>query len=236
MSKKDLTIADAEKVLKVVDKGLCTGLGDAAPGHMCVEAAVCYALGGEEMFQEHEDRPPCVKDDVIEFKITVNDNGPFKDNKERAKALRRISIAQLGSVQIKKSFVSALEKVMVKRRKQFLDRFAKIDIDGLKEEIVETLFSGSYLSDICVESYVTGPNKKAFNGFESNCSAIEHYVESYEELGGFLGISNLRAVTLLIEDAIGVLRELKSPGIAWMDKLAPLSKKEKAFLDKYALE
>lgn len=39
----DLTIA--KKVLKTVNAGLVKGLGESEPGKMCVEAAVCYALG-----------------------------------------------------------------------------------------------------------------------------------------------------------------------------------------------
>jgi len=44
----------AAKVLAVVDAGLVKGLGEAVPGHMCVEAAVCYALG-----EPHSDAPSC---------------------------------------------------------------------------------------------------------------------------------------------------------------------------------
>ena len=35
----------AKRVLEVVDAGLSSGLGNPKPGEMCVEAAVCYALG-----------------------------------------------------------------------------------------------------------------------------------------------------------------------------------------------
>lgn len=50
-----LTKKDARKVLEVVDAGLVSGLGVAEPGKMCVEAAICYALG-----YEHGDQPKCV--------------------------------------------------------------------------------------------------------------------------------------------------------------------------------
>lgn len=35
----------AVRVLEVVDAGLVSGVGSPEPGKMCVEAAVCYALG-----------------------------------------------------------------------------------------------------------------------------------------------------------------------------------------------
>jgi hypothetical protein len=35
----------SRKVLEVVDAGLVSGMGEPTPGKMCVEAAVCYAMG-----------------------------------------------------------------------------------------------------------------------------------------------------------------------------------------------
>ena len=45
----------ARKVLTTVDVGLVKGKGIQKPGHMCVEAAVCYALD-----LPHSDDPQCV--------------------------------------------------------------------------------------------------------------------------------------------------------------------------------
>jgi len=87
-----VTIEQAEKVLEVVDKGLCSGLGKPFPGQMCVEAAVCYGLG-----QEHGDRPICVHESVRAYKIEIND-ARWSSNQARAKGLRKIAIAQLGSI------------------------------------------------------------------------------------------------------------------------------------------
>lgn len=81
----------ARRVLEVVDAGLSHGVGDPIPGKMCVEAAVCYALG-----QAHGDDPICVDQYVRTFKITVNDEN-WSSKKARAIGLRRIAIAQLGT-------------------------------------------------------------------------------------------------------------------------------------------
>jgi hypothetical protein len=97
----------ATKVLDVVDKGLCAGQDDGKyddkgrpkPGHMCVEAAVCYAFG-----EKHGDDPKCVYSLVQNMKITINDlRNVWKNNKDRANGLRRLAIAQLGSKEIFKS-------------------------------------------------------------------------------------------------------------------------------------
>ena len=58
----------AAKVLDVVDHGLCSGKGEPIPGKMCVEAAVCFALG-----EPHGDSPSCVGTAVRAVKIKLND-------------------------------------------------------------------------------------------------------------------------------------------------------------------
>lgn len=90
--KKKITRALARKVLATVDAGLTRGLGRARPGAMCVEAAVCYALG-----EDHGDWPSCVSYQVRMMKIALNDQLHWRSRAERAAGLRRLAIAQLGS-------------------------------------------------------------------------------------------------------------------------------------------
>ncbi len=59
---------------------------------MCVEAAVCYALG-----QTHGDQPDCVGYAVNCVKIMINDRGCWLSDMDRAKGMRRLAVAQLGS-------------------------------------------------------------------------------------------------------------------------------------------
>lgn len=102
---KPITKAVALKVLEVVDQGLSSGLGREEPGAMCVEAAVCYAMG-----EPHNDMPKCVMPLIRDVKININDNHVWQeaaldrhDNYDkkaarvRSNALRRLAIAQLGS-------------------------------------------------------------------------------------------------------------------------------------------
>jgi hypothetical protein len=87
----EITEAVAAKVLETVDAGLVKGMGHAAPGKMCVEAAVCYALG-----LPHGDDPACVSRAVRQLKIRLNDSN-WSSDKARAKGLRRLALIQLGS-------------------------------------------------------------------------------------------------------------------------------------------
>src|SRR5215207_1555586 len=89
-----ITLEVAQKVLSVVDKGLTNGLGVPQPGRMCVEAAVSYALG-----LPHGDSPSCVTPILRVLKISLNDK-PWSSHAVRAKGLRRLALAQLGSADI----------------------------------------------------------------------------------------------------------------------------------------
>ena len=79
---------------KAVDAGLVNGLGTPKPGQMCVEAAICYALG-----YRHGDQPKCVAECIRQYKIRIND-GRWSSNEARTKGMRRAAIAQLGSTEI----------------------------------------------------------------------------------------------------------------------------------------
>lgn len=80
-------------LLKVIDPGLVGGtIGERIPGSMCVEAAVAYAMG-----EKHSDDPSCVDDYLRDFKICMNDDLVYKTGRDRARALRRIAVAQLGT-------------------------------------------------------------------------------------------------------------------------------------------
>jgi hypothetical protein len=87
----EITREVAEKVLGVVDAGLVKGVGKPVPGQMCVEAAVCYALG-----LPHGDDPQCVSRAVRSLKIRLNDSA-WSSDAVRAKGLRRLALIQLGS-------------------------------------------------------------------------------------------------------------------------------------------
>jgi hypothetical protein len=87
----EITEKVVTKLLKVVDKGLTNGKGNPKPGQMCVEAAVCYALG-----LPHGDDPGCVAPALRSLKIRLNDSN-WSSKQARAKGLRRLAVAQLGS-------------------------------------------------------------------------------------------------------------------------------------------
>ena len=82
----------ARKCLSVIDAGLIRGLGTPQPGRMCVEAAINFALD-----RPHGDDPGCVSMSLRRLKIRLNDS-KWSSNKARARGLRRLALAQLGSL------------------------------------------------------------------------------------------------------------------------------------------
>src|SRR6267143_4378421 len=83
------------KLEGILARGLSLGLGTAGE-QVCVEAAVCEALG-----LPHSDDPKCVAPDVRVFKIALNDSRRWLSPKSRAKGLHDLAIAQLGTKSMK---------------------------------------------------------------------------------------------------------------------------------------
>ncbi len=89
-----ITQKQAKKVYSLVSKGLVKGIGQPEPGKLCVEAAICLALD-----LPHGDEPSCVGAQDRSFSIALNDAN-WSSEKARAKGLKRLSVAQLGSSEL----------------------------------------------------------------------------------------------------------------------------------------
>ena len=80
-----------QRLIDVINAGLVSGFGEAKAGSLCIEAAICLALG-----EPHSDRPSCVAEPDREFAIRIND-APWSSPEARAKALLPLALAQLGT-------------------------------------------------------------------------------------------------------------------------------------------
>ena len=117
------------KLLSVVDAGLCQGIGVPTPGQMCVEAAVCYAMD-----LPHSDTPSCVHPVVRRFKIALNDKA-WSSNEARAKGMREVAVAQLGSENIDAAkFVQYVAEQTIRRIVPIVLRVAGLEAAALRCE------------------------------------------------------------------------------------------------------
>jgi hypothetical protein len=82
---------DVKKYDAILSRGLCKGIGKQG-SQVCIEAAICEALG-----LPHDDDPKCVSKAVRKYKIAINDAN-WSSPEARAKGLRDIGLAQLGSL------------------------------------------------------------------------------------------------------------------------------------------
>src|ERR1700757_5200922 len=86
----DLSKFNVKEFDRILACGLSHGLGIRGQ-QVCIEAAICQVLD-----LPHGDDPGCVDDAVRSFKITLNDSN-WSSPQARAKGLRDLGLAQLGS-------------------------------------------------------------------------------------------------------------------------------------------
>jgi hypothetical protein len=79
------------KIADIVSQGLVCGVGKPVPGQLCLEAAICLALG-----EPHGDEPSCVAAPDRNFAIRLQDAFPGT-SQERAALFLPLGLAQLGT-------------------------------------------------------------------------------------------------------------------------------------------
>ena len=193
----------------ILDRGLSSGLGN-RNGQMCIEAAVCSALG-----LNHSDDPQCVAKSVRSFKINLNDS-KWSSPTARAAGLRRLGVAQLGS----KGIVDDLE---------FAKRIAKKTIQKLLPPLFREIFHDSECISAALRCEQEGTNYAAsYAGNAANYAAsyavnAASYAASYAANAANAAYATntcrrgAKYLILSANLAIEVLTELESPGIEWMD-------------------
>lgn len=190
------------KIDSIIIRGLSHGIGH-RDGQMCLEAALCYALD-----RPHGEDPGCVPYSVRAFSIRINDSA-WSSPEARAKGLRDLGIAQLGSL-------GAISDT------QFAVRMATKTHDLLIPEMKRHAPSPRYAKSIkyCDDSAEYAVRSAKYNAsaeydaataasgisakFSAACAA------EYAEYGPdfFLNLSSALA--------LDVLRDLKSPGCEWL--------------------
>jgi hypothetical protein len=210
-------------LLSVVDKGLSHGLGIAKPGHMCVEAAVCYALG-----ENHSDDPSCVAHVVRDTKIYLNDR-KWSSKKARARGMRKIAVAQLGSKgKIERiPFLQSLGKVIMKKIIQ--PRLVKA---GYIEE-AEKIKNAKILRGVTLDKIgqkISDDDEEIYNAFDLcnnliqenrsfySASDIESLIDEIRYIDS-VSYSTKKADKILCEFADAILEtliKLRSPGTKYL--------------------
>ena len=198
----EITREIAAKVLSAVDVGLVKGIGKPIPGEMCVEAAVCYAMG-----LPHGDDPKCVAPTLRAFKIRLND-AIWPSNEDRAKGLRRLALVQLGSAGAmdEKDFTKRLATLTIKKIVPIALRAAAT---RQKNKTHKTALLDA--ADVCEHE---GTRESALNANKVVTDAATDAATA--------DAIRLKILSDFAEDVVQLLIEMKVPGVQWLE-LAPLA-------------
>ena len=223
----DFNELDKAKFLNKFDealsRGLCIGKGT-RDGQMCIEAAICYALD-----LPHSDDPKCVTPSVRNFKIRLNDSSRWKSPDSRAMHLRALGIAQVGSAgvvnsrefseQIAKRIIQVLipklfrelypnrfvelvnecERVGTAAAARALGNAANADV-YTTYAVYDAVYAAVYAADVAYSAAYAVYAADAANTAANAANAADG--EKY--------------LVLAADLALETLKELKSPGCAWL--------------------
>lgn len=215
-SNMQITEQHVTKILHLLSFGLTKGLGKQEPGQMCVEAAICAAMG-----LPHSDDPPCIGSAVRLAKISLNDC-KWSSNMARAEGMKKLAIAQLGSdALVQESFYNKLKLNSTKRilpyliqkhyenkkDKNLLEYKKKFEnLVELNNELWEEFYH--YYYNYYHYYYYYYYNYYNNNNYYNHYYNYYHYYHYYNFGNEFL---------LLIADTIlQTLIEMKSPGCQYL--------------------
>ncbi len=239
----EITREVAAKVLEVVDCGLVNGLGKPVPGQMCVEAAVCYAMG-----LPHSDEPDCVSPALRTLKIKLNDQS-WSSNEARAKGLRRLALAQLGSANVldEREFAKRVAVVAIKKMVPIALRAAasvhpkeqhKLALLAAADECEQkgTEAAANAADAAANAAYAAGHGRRAANAaaYAAANAAYAAANAAYAAANAAYAAANAaayaaanaaanaaaerdRILSAFAEDVVQVLIEMKAPGCQWLD-------------------
>lgn len=227
----------AAKVLETIDAGLVHGVGKPIPGKMCVEAAVCYALG-----LPHGDNPEeCVAPSLRRLKIALNDERSWLNADSRAAGMRRLGLVQLGSwgvlddlefegrvtrMVIGKILPMALRSVGTRPsdKAELAEKLAALC------EAEPTLASVrmTWSSSACwISHYTKTAAWLIIKYIESNCVYATQLVHAVDAAacaiaGDYHSAKREEVLAFFAEEVVQILVGMEVPGCQWLD-LAPLN-------------
>ena len=225
-----ITRAVAKRVLEVVDAGLTSGVGVAEPGKMCVEAAVCYAMG-----LPHGDNPDCVSRALRSLKIRLNDSN-WSSDQARDKGLRRLAIAQLGSagfldesefikrvlgVVIRKTFPKAFRAVAAvikdeSRKAKWADLATRCEA---APEQITAREARQFFIELKQNAYAYAYAADAADAYAAAAYAADAaaYAAAYADAPKKRAVARDKSLAAFCEEVVQVLIGMKVPGCKWLD-------------------
>ena len=207
-NKVEINIDIARKVLETVDAGLVTGLGNPAPGRMCVEAAVCYAMG-----LPHGDNPSCVAPALRRLKVRLNDSR-WSSAIARSRGMRRLALAQLGSAGAldEKEFARRVVLLAIKSSvPQALRAAASVCKTFHKDKLLT-------LADLCERDPTEKNARDAYATADAAAAAAAAYAADAAAAAAAAAaiVSIDKLLSTFAEEVVKILIDMKAPGCQWL--------------------
>jgi hypothetical protein len=223
-----------QKFDEILERGLCAGVGK-PDGQMCIEAAISQALG-----LPFNDKPSCVAPAVRRYKIQINDSNRWKSPQSRAEALRDIGIAQIGSAGVVddiefakklaektiRRLIPALFREVLSRDKRAMAAADRCEREGSREAAREARDAAAYAYAADAAAYAYAAYAAAYAYADAAAAAAAYAYAAYADAAAAAAYAADAAyadaypekyLRLSISLALEVLRELKSPGCAWIE-------------------
>lgn len=226
----------AAKVLETIDAGLVHGVGKPIPGKMCVEAAVCYALG-----LPHGDNPEkCVAPSLRRLKIAINDERSWLNADSRAAGMRRLGLVQLGSwgVLDDREFEGRVTRMVIGKILPMALRSvgtSVLDQPGLTEKLAALCETKPTLSSVQstwgsagrISPHIRTATWLIAKYIESNGVYASQLVDAVGAAacaiaGDYHNAKREEVLAFFAEEVVQILVGMEVPGCQWLD-LAPLN-------------
>ena len=210
----DISAFDVAKYDEVLSRGLSYGIGN-RDGQMCIEAAICTALG-----LPHGDDPQCVAASVRIFKITLNDSN-WSSQKARAAGLHDLGLAQLGSLGVVDDvkFTSMLAERTTRKLIPTLFREVFPNNQKCLEAAHRCESEGTDAAAVAAAYATAASTSAAYAARAASYAAVAAYTRAstsaaYATAAAYAATSADEYLSMAANLALEVLRELNSPGIA----------------------
>jgi hypothetical protein len=230
----EITREIAAKVLEIVDAGLVRGRGEPIAGQMCVEAAVCFAMG-----LPHGDDPVCVSPVLRGFKIQLNDRD-WSSNRSRAVGLRRLALIQLGSnghlddadllFRLEKLAIKKFVPVALRAAASYNSKYpetllaaaTRCEVEGTRAaaRAAADAAAGDVAADACVAAIFASVSLAA--GAAAHAAGAVAVAAAAASTRTAAAAAYDKTLAEFAEDVVQLLIEMKAPGAQWLD-LAPIS-------------
>lgn len=166
---------------------------------MCIEYAISIASGTPD----DKDGPRCVNQNLRRFKIDLNDCYQYDNEAHRAKVLRRIGIAQLGT---DKGFSwSKFQKALLKWQDEFVANWNEACVPKLKASAAQRATVLKALKTLDVDDLNEAGRVFADLSYGAEQDESFNYVED-------LLCDYPEEIDAYVEGIVQILKKMKTPG------------------------